>query len=181
MDFLDGLPDAGRLGLTLAPGKKGPSYYGGYWDRDLETDLHVLRDEIGVDVLVTLMEQDEMAAAQIPDLLQRAEARGFRVMHFPIEDTRAPMPGQEQAFRHVTRPPTSPIWKVGRPSPCIAAAGWDARAWWALASWRDWETSGEEAMARVRAARPGAIETFVQERYVMAYAERRPYGREVTP
>ena len=31
-------PGPGRIGVTLAPGKKGPSYYGGIHDRDLATD-----------------------------------------------------------------------------------------------------------------------------------------------
>ena len=54
VDFVDAeeLKLPGRLGLTFAPGKKQRHAQTGSWDRDLETDLRVLRDEFGTDLLV---------------------------------------------------------------------------------------------------------------------------------
>jgi hypothetical protein len=42
VSFIEGLSLPGRLGLTMAPGKKGSSYYGSPWDRDLDVDLERL-------------------------------------------------------------------------------------------------------------------------------------------
>ena len=49
-----GLP--GRIGLAIAPSKKDPARL---WDRDLEADLARLGDELGVELLVHLLEPHE--------------------------------------------------------------------------------------------------------------------------
>ncbi len=43
----------GRLGMTFAPGMKA-RWMPGRWDRDLKTDLRVLREEHGAGVLVSV-------------------------------------------------------------------------------------------------------------------------------
>jgi protein-tyrosine phosphatase len=96
VDFLDegdsGLP--GRIGMTIAPGKKAD----GWWDRDLDTDLARLRAEYGCDLLVSLMEDDEYRWLQIEDLFVRAPAHGIAVLRFPIEDACPPRAGEMPQF-----------------------------------------------------------------------------------
>jgi len=58
-----GLP--GRIGLTIAPGKKDLPRR---WDRDLELDLSRLRDELGVELLVPLIEPHEYTMLQIKEI-----------------------------------------------------------------------------------------------------------------
>ena len=54
LDLVPGLRDvAGRLGMTLLPGKNGPGFFQDY-DRDLPTDAASLRD-LGVTDLVVLV------------------------------------------------------------------------------------------------------------------------------
>ena len=100
VDFLPeeaiGLP--GRLGMTLAPGKKSEGA-DGVWDRDLGTDLERLAEEYHVNLLVSLMERVEYSYLGVPDLLLRAEERGMEVIHLPIPDGGAPV--EPEADRYV--------------------------------------------------------------------------------
>ena len=43
----------GKIGISLCPGKKGPSSFGGVWDRDLATDLSVIKRDFGATAIVT--------------------------------------------------------------------------------------------------------------------------------
>jgi len=100
VDFLpqQALELPGRLGLTFAPGKKTHET-DGRWERDLETDLQRLRDEYGVEALVSLMEHDEYSDLQIPEFFQKAEERGIDVLHLPIPDYGVPADPEEDKYR----------------------------------------------------------------------------------
>lgn len=78
------------LGLTFAPGKKGPSQSGAPWDRDLDADLEAIRTRWQVTTLVTLMETHELALVKIPTLLEAVTRRGLASIHFPIPDVGVP-------------------------------------------------------------------------------------------
>ena len=43
--FIDSvsIPRGGILGMTIAPGKKGQSVFGGDWDRDLVADIAAIK------------------------------------------------------------------------------------------------------------------------------------------
>ncbi len=81
---------AGRLGLTFAPGKNATSKFGFPWARSLRADLTRLRDELGANVLVSLIEDHELRTLGIPDLVSEARNHGFDVLRFPIVDYTAP-------------------------------------------------------------------------------------------
>lgn len=91
VDWIDAMPAdvAGRLGLTIAPGKKGGSVYGAPWDRDLDADLAELR-RIGCDVLVSLIEDAELGMYRIGPLFDRTAAHGIRSLRLPIVDVKVP-------------------------------------------------------------------------------------------
>lgn len=78
------------VGLTFAPGKKGPSQYGAPWDRDLDADLETLRTRWQVTTLVTLMEDHEFTTVKIPTLLASVKRHGIASIHFPIPDIGVP-------------------------------------------------------------------------------------------
>lgn len=89
----------GRLGITIAPGKRGLSFHGqGLWDRSLGQDLDELR-RARVDVLVCLAEVHELAHIGIPHLPDVATLRGFDVRRFPIRDL--DVPRQPTALRRL--------------------------------------------------------------------------------
>lgn len=80
------LEEPGGVGLTFAPGKRGPSGTGGDWARDLGADLDRLLFDYGVDVLVSLIHEYELGAYGIPSLWDEAARRGFEVWRHPIHD-----------------------------------------------------------------------------------------------
>ena len=85
VDFLPtDLP--GRVGLTFAPGKHATSRGGMRWERDLHADLDRLRTDLGVDVLVCLLQEQELERLRIPRLVEAAQERGLEVLRLPIPD-----------------------------------------------------------------------------------------------
>lgn len=79
---------AGWVAITLAPGKKTAGTYN-YWDRDLDADLDRLK-ELGVTMLVPLLENDELDSLKIMNLVASALDRGLEVQRFPFHDGGVP-------------------------------------------------------------------------------------------
>jgi ADP-ribosyl-[dinitrogen reductase] hydrolase len=79
----------GRLGVTLAPGKKASSAFGKAWARDLDTDLNALV-AAGTHVLVSLLEDAEAQFLGIPTLFGAASACGLTVRRLPVPDGGVP-------------------------------------------------------------------------------------------
>lgn len=158
----------GRLGLSIAPGKKDPA---GAWDRDLEGDLERLHSHYKVDRLVSLMEPYEYRLLKIADLVERASHHGIAVRRFPIPDVDAPPPASMSRFLVLIKWILNDVdagkivvihcrGGIGRSglvaASCLVALGHPPA----------------EAIERVRSVRPGAVEAPVQERWVEAVADR---------
>ena len=160
VDFLpaEACSVAGRIGLTIAPGRKDDA-----WERDLEADLERLRESFGANVLVSLLGDAELGELGIANLAWVASTRGIRTWQLPIVDGSAP----ENAERvlQLVRGALAVLETgetvvvhcrggLGRSglfaACCLVALGHDPRA----------------AMHIVRKARPGAVETLVQERFI---------------
>ncbi|HEY9616684.1 MAG TPA: cyclin-dependent kinase inhibitor 3 family protein [Microcoleaceae cyanobacterium] len=157
----------GRLGMTIAPGKRNIGMHA-IWERDLETDLTHLRHHYRVEKLVTLLETPEFAALQIPNLLIQVQAHGMRSQQFPIHDFGTPTSMQgllelvESILEDVAQGQTVVIHckaGLGRTglvtAACLVALGY----------------SPDDAFAAVRQSRPGSIETPAQEAYAEAFAK----------
>ena len=168
----DRLPARGRLGLTIAPGKKGPSQHGSPWRRSLTADLIVLERDFDTGVLVSLIEDHEFGTLGIRDLTRRASAHGMVVLHLPIRDVSVPKPQDVGVFdstvgriqthlmagENVVLHCRGGLGRSGLVAACVLVAfGMDAY----------------EAIRVVRQVRPGAVENADQERYVHDYAQRR--------
>lgn len=83
------MPVGWRVGLTLAPGKCGPSREGPRWARDLDADLDVVARE-GVRTIACLVEAHELVKWAIAGLPSAAAERGIELLHFPIPDVTVP-------------------------------------------------------------------------------------------
>jgi hypothetical protein len=161
-------PRHGRVGLTFAPGKRGPALVGKPWARDLGLDLDRLRDVHGVDVLVSLIADSEIALLHLEEYEVEANRRGIAVLRSPIPDTHAPTPAQAdviveavlahaRAGRRVVVHCRGGLGRAGTIGACVLVRlGREATV----------------AIAETRAARPGAIETREQEDFVAAWARR---------
>jgi len=91
----------GILGLSLAPGKKGPSVFGSRHVRDLDEDLDIVRDW-GAAVVVTLMEGPELDAFAISGIGEGVRRRFMEWHHLPIVDGNIPDAAFEAAWPDVS-------------------------------------------------------------------------------
>ncbi len=85
------LKTPGRLGLTIAPGKKGASHSRARpWSRDLDVDLQRLRDVHGCSMLISLVEDVELRAYGITELNAGCARARIELRRFPIRDVDVP-------------------------------------------------------------------------------------------
>ena len=164
-DDAHGLP--GTLGLTFAPGKCGRGV-NAVWERDLAKDLARLRDHYGTKVLVTLIEEFEMKRASIPGLLASVKRAGMKSIWYPIGDVSTPrdaadpIPLVREIIEHLAAGDTvvvhcmGGLGRTGTIAACVLAA-------------RGLEPA--RAVAVVRAARAGALETAAQVAFIGAFRD----------
>lgn len=167
-------PGGGRIGLTVCPGKKQPNAASGAWNRDLDLDLRAIRTW-GAQALVSLIEPDEYAALGVADLPERARAL---LTHYalPIPDYGLPDAKWEERWRAEGPRIRAVLLQGGRV--CLHCMGGLGRSGLVAARLLvELGKTPDEAIAAVRAARPGAVETREQEEYVRTCAAA--HGRQI--
>ena len=92
----------GLLSMTFAPGMKALGQRG-RWDRNLEADLRVLRDDYGTDTLVSVMEEHEYHGYGIPELFEQDLIGGIEVLRFAIEDMNVPKEAEAKEYEALIR------------------------------------------------------------------------------
>ena len=157
----------GAIGVTFCPGKQGDSVFGAPWARDIGLDLDVIQ-AWGATAVVTLVEAHELILLGVPDLGERIGQRGLRWHHLPIADLNAPGADFDARWPAVARQLRQSV--VGGGRVLVHCRGGLGRAGTVAACLLvDTGVAPHDAIQRVRAARPHAIETAAQERYVLAY------------
>ncbi len=154
-----GLTGAGRLGITLCPGRRDRG-------RDLGADLAQLRAE-GVTRLLSLLTDSELGWVGVPDLGPRALAAGLTYRRLPVPDQGTPDVADAIDLVRWCRQGTERgeavvvtcmggLGRSGTIAACFLVAG---------------GMPAEAAIAAVRTARgPRALETITQEDYVVTFA-----------
>lgn len=158
----------GLLGLTFCPGKHGDSLNGAPWARDLDMDLRALRDW-GADMILTLIEPHEFGLLRVPDLGAGVKAQGMSWAHLSIRDVDVPDPLFLSGWPPVRAALLSRL-DAGEQVIVHCRGGLGRAGLVAALLLIETGLEAEAAIRTVRAARPGAIETAAQERYVGAYA-----------
>ena len=156
----------GQIGMTICPGMKTGGTLATPWDRDLEADMGAIRDW-SASAVATLIEDHEYAMLQVEGLGERAEALGLEWHPLPIPDISVPGPRFETLWLysgHLLRR------RLARGERIVVhcRGGLGRTGMIAARLLIETGTAPHEAIARVRAARPGTIETVEQDRHVRA-------------
>ncbi len=172
---VDLLPDDevgthGRLGMTFAPGMWAGGVRG-RWERDLAADMRALEEKHKVNVLVSLMEKHEYRGYRIPELLEQNRFGNIEILRFAIEDMGVPQEAESEKFetfvedvaqrlergQNVVVHCRGGLGRTGTLAACVLVALGDHTA--------------DEAIATVREARKGTVQTREQEDFVRLFEE----------
>lgn len=157
-----GMP--GSFGMTFCPGKKSDSIYGGNWDRDLDKDLAVIRDS-GAGAVLTLLEDHEFVLLGVPQFPAVMQTQPFQWHYLQIRDSDVP-DDRFEAYWPAVRAQLADVLKNGE-MVVVHCRGGLGRTGLVVARFLVEEgMAPDDAIARVRAVRPGAIETWEQESHV---------------
>lgn len=156
----------GRIGITFCPGKKQLDALTGAWDRDLRMDLQRIR-EWGAHHLLTLIEPWEMEALEVEALPDICADLGLIWHHAPIRDGSAPDARWEARWSSIEQALLSALGEGhGVVVHCKGGLGRAGSIACRLAIGGGDAASAVSIIERVRAVRPGAVETLVQERAI---------------
>jgi ADP-ribosyl-[dinitrogen reductase] hydrolase len=152
----------GFIGMTPCPGKQ-----------DLEKDIETLAEQ-GADGVLSVMERGEMEELGVPLLGERIAARGLRWWHLPVPDGGVLARSRHRSWDAMRR--RIAAFLLGGKNLVVQCRGGLGRTGtFAAALLVDLRLAGaEEAAARVRGARPHAIETRGQEEFLRTYTSLFP-------
>ncbi|MDC7784692.1 ADP-ribosylglycohydrolase family protein [Rhodoplanes sp. TEM] len=165
----------GRIGITFCPGKKDAESVTGEWFRDLAVDLDAIRDW-GAAALVTLIEPREMEDLDVSRLGPETEDRHMSWFHLPIADVSVPDVRFEREWLRVGEALRG-LLRRGFDIVVHGRGGLGRAGTIAARLMIELGVAPDEAIRAVRGARPGAIATVEQERFVRAQrhaAEAKP-------
>lgn len=162
----------GRLGVTFCPGKYQDASMTGAWSRDVATDLQSTL-AWGARHLVTLITDPEITALRVTDLGRMAGALGIAWYHLPIIDGDVPDAEFEHRWDSVGPLLCERLFTGdGVVVHCMGGLGRAGTIAARILLETGTATDADEAIRRVRAVRPGAVENVEQEAYLQALATR---------
>lgn len=167
----------GSIGITICPGKKDKTSLAGPWRRDLAADLSVIK-AWDASVIVCLMEEFELAMLGVADLPAATQRSGLHWMHLPIVDVSVPDPAFEQAWKS-EGPKLRSMLANGQRILIHCRGGLGRSGMIAARLLVEEGLSLPEAIALVRTHRPGAIETYDQEQYVLGLERVREKRKQI--
>jgi protein-tyrosine phosphatase len=169
---------AGAVGMTLLPGKKRFGHGGRHW-RDPATDAWRLREVHGCNTLLLLVEDVDLAMSRAQETVPALEAAGIRVMRHPVRDM--DVPDDRDAYRGTLDDVLARICRGERV--VVACRGGLGRTGTAVACLLvDGGVPPDDAIALVRAVRPGTVERPSQVTFVRQWPDQgTPSGHETPP
>ena len=156
---------AGVIGVTLCPGQRGDRVFGVDWARDLAADVAAIRDW-GASAVVTLIEEHEFEMLGVSALPLALRAAGIEWHHLSVKDVHAPDQRFENRWVYAGARLRERLHAGERV--LVHCRGGLGRAGSVAARLLvEFGATPSEAIAQVRAVRPGAIETRDQEQWVL--------------
>ena len=153
---------AGAIGMCACPGRN--SFVLSH-SRDLHTDVQRIRN-FGAAGIVTLVEDEEFDHLGIRELPSVLTAAGLWWRHLPIRDMGAPNRTFERQWS-IDGPFLREALRAGDKLVLHCWAGLGRTGTIAAKLLVEFGVDPEEAIRQVRTARPGAIQSIAQERYIM--------------
>jgi ADP-ribosyl-[dinitrogen reductase] hydrolase len=165
-----GVSGFGRVGVTFCPGKYDQHAMSGGWDRDLAVDLDAIR-AWGAAAIVTLVEPKELKLLMVERLGEEVARRNMLWFHLPIVDVSIPDQRFEEKWDSAGDELRS-ILRNGSDVLVHCRGGLGRAGTIASRLLIELGMPPKTAIERVRAVRPGAIETRAQEEYVLAITSK---------
>lgn len=162
----------GQIVLASCPGLRGTLPLAAHHDHHLQRDVATI-SRCGAQVLVSLLDSLELARLRLQALPAQLAARGVRWQHLPLDPRHTPNTNFEYAWRHVAADLAAIVRDGGR----VAIHCLDGRSRSGMVAALVLVEMGcapQDAINRVRAVRPGALDLGPQEAYVRA---QRPGAR----
>jgi len=157
------LLEGGAIGMTRCPGKRRDREV--CEARDVQADLVALSGW-GATAVVTLNQEGELESLGVRDLGKAVQAAGMRWLHLPIGDMAAPDRPWEEGWKDIG--PRVHQWLQAGERVVFHCGGGQGRAGTIAAlTLIERGLASEDAIREVRLARPGAIESIDQERYLL--------------
>lgn len=159
----------GKFGITFCPGKKqATSLSGGQWDRDLDTDVAAIK-RWGASLVIGCPELHELISLGVEKLTQAMVRESISFIPLPIKDDDIPTKETDIIIRSIIPLVNDIISRGGNILFfCKGGLGHSGLVF-AVMYKTIMNVSGEVAIERLRAIRPGAICTKEQEAYVIAF------------
>ena len=158
------LAEGGVIGVTFCPGKQQVQAMTGPWARDLQADVTRIKTW-GAAAVVTLTTIDELVELSVPGLGDCVSDAGLTWYHLPIPDMAAPDARWDDRWQALAPEIHRSLYVGGRV--VVHCKGGLGRAGTVAARLLiDRGIPPVAAIAQIRQARPGAIESHAQERYL---------------
>ena len=154
----------GRIGITLCPGKKDPHAESGPADRNLDLDLDVVQ-RWGATAVISLITDQEIDYLKVPGLSKAVQERHMEWWHLPIPDVHPPGAEFEDGWKTAGEAIRNRL-RMGFDVLIHCKGGLGRAGTVAARLLVELGENSEDAIRKVRSARPCAIETYEQERHV---------------
>ena len=161
------LPQGGVIGMTHCPGRCTTDQRGRPWRRRLDADVDVIR-LAGFTTVLTLLPEEELAAFGVPDLGAQMRHAGLAWRQFPIMDFGVPDLQMQLAWPTLQAELTLQL-QAGQSLLVHCAAGLGRTGTMVALLLKALGRDSAAAIAAVRAARPGTIETPAQQAFVLNF------------
>jgi protein-tyrosine phosphatase len=163
---------AGKLGLTLCPGRRDIGRSARY-DRNLYADMKRLRRYWGVNLIVVLIEAFEFRMLKVPNYFATAEGLGLEVIHYPIKD--GSVPRSVRATRSLVDEVVCRM-RYGENVLYHCKAGLGRAGEMSACTLTRLGYRPDDAITVIRQSRVGTIENQNQERFVHRFRGRSMFG-----